>query len=298
MLKGIIKLILNNYNRYPNIIFKLLSAFLQYPIYFLREFLNITKSVISTILSKSYNKSLIIRKINGVSFLFDFDFSPAIPTYFIGTNQISITKTMLKFLKKGDTLIDVGANIGHFSAVGAGLIGKKGEVHSFEPVPSIFNKLLMLQKLNKSYNFYLNNFALGETPGAYELDSILTNSSVVPKFVPTNNRKEKFKVKVKRLDDYFFEKNIKKISLIKIDVEGFEFPVLKGLTRYFETNKGKSPPIIVEIVPRAYPLLGYTLDDLENFMKKYSYLSYTLDGMYRIDFKKFNEITDVLFKQS
>jgi len=73
---------------------------------------------------------------------------------------------------------------------------------------------------------------------------------------------------------------------------------LKGLTRYFETNKGKLPRIIVEIVPRAYPLLGYTLDDLENFMKKYSYLAYTLDGMYRIDFKKFYEITDVLFKQS
>jgi len=189
--------ILNNYDRFSNITVKFVSAFLQYPIFFLREFLNIIKSVISSILSKSYNRSIFNRKIAGVNFLFDFQFSPAVPTYYIGTNQISITKTLLKFLKKGDTFIDVGANIGYFSAVGAGLSGKKGEVHSFEPVPSIFNKLLMLQKLNKSYNLYVNNFALGKTPGTYELVSISTNSSMVPKYVPPKKRKEKFKVKVK-----------------------------------------------------------------------------------------------------
>ncbi|HEC40861.1 hypothetical protein LCGC14_0823950 [marine sediment metagenome] len=203
MFRAITKLILNNYDRFSNITVKFVSAFLQYPIFFLKEFLNIIKSVISSILSKSYNRNIIIRKINGVNFLFDFQFSPAVPTYYIGTNQISITKTLLKFLKKGDTFIDVGANIGYFSAVGAGLIGKKGEVYSFEPVPSIFNKLSILLKLNKNYNFFVNNFALGETPGTYKLDTVSTNSSIVPKYVPPKKRKEKFEVKVKRLDDSY-----------------------------------------------------------------------------------------------
>ena len=89
--------------------------------------------------------------------------------------------------------------------------------------------------------------------------------------------KETFQVKVKRLDDYIFENNLENISLIKIDVEGYEFPVLKGLSNYFHRERSNLPPIIVEITPSALPLLGYTLKDFKIFLDINSYNAYTLN---------------------
>ena len=138
MLKAGFNLIGSKYKRTRNIVLKLLTAFHDYPFFYFKEFLNISKALFTSFLLRSDKSRTIIRKINGVTFVFDFDLFHATPTYFLGTNQISITKTLVKFLKKGDIFIDVGANIGYFSAVGAGLIGKKGEVHCFEPVPHFF----------------------------------------------------------------------------------------------------------------------------------------------------------------
>jgi len=297
MLKAVFKVIGSNYNRTHNIVSKLLSAVHDNPFFYFKEFLNISKSLITSFLLRSNKSRTIIRKINGVKFLFDFDLFHATPTYFLGTNQISITKTLIKFLKKGDIFIDVGANIGYFSAVGAGLVGKKGEVHCFEPVPHFFKRLVILPKINDDYKIFLNYFALGEIPGVYELEMTPSDSSLVPNYVHPKFSKGKFNGEVRRLDEYLFERNIENIALIKIDVEGYEFPVLKGLSRYFEQKKDNLPPIVVEIIPRAYPLLGIELEDLENYMKKFSYYSYTLDGKHRIDFTKFTEIKDVLFIQ-
>ena len=62
-------------------------------------------------------------------------------------------------------------------------------------------------------------------------------------------------VPARRLDSYIGEKGLGRVSLIKIDVEGLEFSVLRGLSGYLE-GTGHRPVIICEIVPYAYPLLG------------------------------------------
>ena len=61
--------------------------------------------------------------------------------------------------------------------------------------------------------------------------------------------------------------------------------------------KKSCPPIIIEIAPKAYPLLGYKIEDLHMFMKKYSYNALSLDERKRIDIRNLVNTTDVLFKQ-
>ena len=61
-----------------------------------------------------------------------------------------------KYLKEGDTFIDIGANVGYISVFAMGLVGKTGSVHSFEPVPQYFNRLKIIKEDNPGYNFYLN----------------------------------------------------------------------------------------------------------------------------------------------
>ena len=74
-------------------------------------------------------------KIQGVVFEFDFDLGPAVTQMYFGTYQPEVFLLMRRFMRPGDTFVDVGANIGYLSALGMGLVGASGEVHSFEPVP-------------------------------------------------------------------------------------------------------------------------------------------------------------------
>ncbi len=107
---------------------------------------------------------------------------------------------------------------------------------------------------------------------------------------------ESFEVKTKRLDKYLEQKNINNVSLIKIDVEGFEYFVLKGLEGYFQKNINR-PPIICEIMPSAYVHLDYTINELYNYMRDYGYQAYSIFNSNRVvDIRSMHEVTDVIFR--
>ncbi len=275
---------------------KRLSSLFNQPKFYIEEFLKLVKSILTPI-----PKYPVVRKINNeINFIFDFQLDPVIRRMYTGIYQLNILKTLKKLLNPGDIFIDVGANIGYMSAFSAGLVGKSGEVHSFEPVPFYFNILSKWVTLNKEYQFFLNNFALGESQGIAKIKiSDVQNlgwNTIVPGWMKPHTIKEIIEINVIRLDDYIFENNIKKVSLIKIDVEGYEFPVLKGLSKFFMKKEKNLPHIIVEINPTACLQLDYKMRDLEVFMSKYHYKAFSLDGSC-IDIKKLEKIMDILFKQ-
>ncbi|UCG55026.1 MAG: FkbM family methyltransferase, partial [Dehalococcoidia bacterium] len=207
---------------------------------------------------------------------------------------------MKKTIKADDTFIDIGANIGYLSCIGAGLVGKRGQVHSFEPTPRYFKRFEEMAKANPDYTIVANNCALGEVPGKAKLD--ITSrpnigwNKMVPNFMQGEPIRDSIEVPVCRLDEYIKEKQLDKISLIKIDVEGFEFPVLKGLQSYFDNNN-HLPVIICEIAPAAYPLLGYTLSQLSSYIAKYKYRAFSV--VYprnRVDITNLSQTTNVVFR--
>ncbi len=281
---------LKNAKSYLKTIKANLRIFAKNPIYYLKEYLRIIGSLFLVIIRKFPNLRInnIIRKVNGVNFNFDFKFGAVIRGMYLRFFSADIVNTMLKYIKKGSTFIDIGANIGYITAIGAGCVGKKGQVHSFEPVPLYFNKLIQLKLINKNYKIYINNFALGERESNAEIYTSRKNpgwNTMISGWIDPDDLKNKIKIKVKRLDKYLFEKKINNISLIKIDVEGFEIPVLKGMTKFFEENKDSLPPIILEVIPSTYSLLGNKLEDLENLLKKFSYIAYSIDEKKKIKIK-------------
>ncbi len=249
-----------------------------------------------------------IKKINGVSFNFDFAYSGEIKRMYFGNYQPIIIETLKKYLKNGDTFIDVGANVGFFTAVAAGLVGKKGQVHSFEPVPEYFQKLVSLAENNSQYDITANQFALGNEEKSNKIyikgRSGVGHNTFFPCFLENaGNGSKTAEVSIRRLDKYIKEKKIKNIKLIKIDVEGFEFPVLKGLKDYFlECKKtGLFPLIICEICPKACAIQGYKLKDLFDYMKEFYYYPFDIINIKKkIDINKIKEdqMFDVLFKFS
>jgi FkbM family methyltransferase len=253
---------------------------------------------INSILSR---RKAIKKKINGVLFEFDLSYAPVIRNMLLGKYEIKVRNVMQKILHPGDTFIDVGANIGYFTAIAAGLVGESGEVHSFEPVPKYFQKLKKLSELNPNYKIRVNNYALGEIEGTSLMDVSATAdiglNTMVVGLMKSENREVSIEIPVKRLDVYIKEYQLKSIALIKIDVEGFEFFVLKGLRNFF-MNTAVLPYIICEITPTAYSLLGSKLSDLFSYMQQHNYYPFdlTTDRVLDYSYVKQQGLINVLFK--
>ena len=96
----------------------------------------------------------------------------------------------------------------------------------------------------------------------------------------TSEEVEKYReINVVRLDNYIERRCLDKIGFIKIDTEGYEYFVLKGLEKYFSSNSNL-PPILCEITPKACSVLGnYTIKDIFDYMARYSYLSVHVDNL-------------------
>jgi len=248
-----------------------------------------------------------VKNIGKIIFDFNFDF-PIGDDYFyqmyFNFYEIATIEFIKKTLKEGDIFLDIGTNIGYVAAVAADLVGKNGEVYAFEPIPLYFESLKRLALNNPKYHIIANQCALGEDNGQTKIDFAkppnIGGSSMASGVLPSSIPRDTIEVPVMRLDDYIEQKKIKKdkIALIKIDVEGFEFPVLKGLRKYFENTKHR-PEIICEITPSAYPLLGASRQELIIYMKQYGYEAYNIMAPWRkVDITKFKEGTNVVFKTS
>lgn len=237
------------------------------------------------------------RRINNVLFEYDLaNYRGTAPMYF-GSYGLLVIDAMKRLLKPGDVFIDVGANIGYLSAIGAGLVGTAGQVHSFEPVPQYFEKLDRLARTNPEYSIFANALALGSHSGTATI--YVTHepgqNTLVPSYKSATEIRHTVEVPVMRLDAYIAAKSIGRVGLIKIDVEGYEFSVLKGLQRYFETHSDR-PPIICEIAPRAYGLNGNALEDLAAYIARFGYTTRDLVDMASpVNVLALDHVEDVLF---
>jgi FkbM family methyltransferase len=259
----------------------------------------LTKVLVKLKANRAIPASPCRKTINGVLFEFDFDLDPAVREMYLGSYQVEVVNLMRKFITRGSRFLDVGANIGYLSAIGLGLVGATGEVHSFEPVPEYCSRLRALASANPAYRLTVNQFALGaEQTSARVSTSRLPNigwATMVPGLMDAQEIKYSVDTEVQRLDCYIEVHNLANISLLKIDCEGYEFPILKGLQGFFETARGL-PPILCEVAPAAYPLSGESLTGLEGYMSRYGYRAFsTIDCKTAIEIKKLEVTTDVVF---
>lgn len=248
----------------------------------------------------------ISRRMGGIVLELDFQRYPslgsggALAEQLFDTYQPETFLCIKQNLKPGDVFFDVGASIGYFSAIGASLVGKKGQVHSFEPSSSAIEYLYSFAARNPEYKILINHCAVGDKSGNFEiyhLDPSSADYSLVPNLYEAKHKKVEGSktVPVIRLDEYIKQRHIEKVDFIKIDVEGYEFPVLKGLEGYFKETPHR-PLIICEVTPLAYPLLGFSLEQLAGYMDQYGYETYSPFTLKKIDITRLDKAEDVLFR--
>lgn len=134
---------------------------------------------------------------------------------------------------KSFTVFDVGANVGAYSLQVRNLLGDDVEIYAFEP------SLVTFQTLGDNLigkKVHLHNFGLSAESGTVTLFSDSANSGLaslskrkLDHFNIHMNQTEQ--VYVRTIDDFCIEKNICKIGLLKVDVEGWEKEVFKGASR-------------------------------------------------------------------
>jgi len=219
-------------------------------------------------------------------FIYDlnFDFSVTkrtIKEKKLGYYEMAIVNLMQEALKPGDTFVDVGANVGYLTAIAMGCVGREGNIHAFEPI-SLYARYIEKYVLqNKLNNIKINQVALSNYEGTAEINvskpPFTGNSGFVR--VPQCDYLYQgvINVPMKRLDLYIDANQItkEKIKLIKIDVEGYEIPVLLGLENYFKSTSHR-PIIICEIRANLYSALGCKLSELISYLSSYGYEAYNI----------------------
>src|SRR3989344_5453898 len=128
----------------------------------------------------------------------------------------NLKKSIVK-IKQGDTIIDVGANVGYHTLLMAKLVGG-GKVYAFEPEPKAFGLLSKNIKQNGYKNVVLINKGLGEKEQV--LDLYLNPKNAAGHSLIKRDNWQKQPVEIIALDD-FLPKNTK-VDFIKVDVEGAE----------------------------------------------------------------------------
>ena len=222
-------------------------------------------------------KGTVIKEIKGVRFPIPFDegLRSARSMYF-DLYEMGVRFSMQRFLRCGDTFIDVGAKIGYISALAAGFVGITGQIHSFEPVAKPFGKLKKFAEINSEYKIFSNQVALSDQQGnapMYIAKEGMGYSTMIRDLLGSMKQLETINVPVGRLDSYIEEHALHTIRIIKIDVDGYEFLVLKGLENFFR-NTRDLPVIICEICPSAVSLSGSSLDELLQYMAQFSYVPF------------------------
>lgn len=146
-------------------------------------------------------------------------------------------------IKSGQTVLDVGANIGLFTLQFAQQVGPAGRVYAFEPGPLSFGLLQANVALNHYRNVVTEHAAVTSFSGETELLVCRTGESDnrIAGYADRGVDREAMPVKCFALDDYFDRG--RRIDLIKLDIQGAEMAALSGMQRIVTEN----PDVILSL---------------------------------------------------
>jgi FkbM family methyltransferase len=191
------------------------------------------------------------------------------------------TKLVMEILKEGDVVVDVGAHIGYYTLIFARCVGEKGKVYAFEPEPINFFILSKNVEVNGYKNVLLFQKAVADFNGRTLLFLDEGTNTGDHRLYPGENRKS-IEVDVVKLDDVIDEK----ISFVKVDVQGVEWRVLKGMRKLIES--GYVDRMLLEYSP--YHIIASNYKEKE-FLKDIRDLGFKIYG-FRIDGKGIKEMND------
>lgn len=191
-----------------------------------------------------------------------------VPGYTIGNYEPEVAAALDEICEEGMTVADIGAHFGYFTLLMGSKVSPGGHVFSFEPSPETCTILRDTVAANNLAGVTVVELAVSDTCGVMPFDSkgcvttgrLLQSDNPAPQTVETTT-----------LDDFAKRSGVRRLDVVKIDVEGAELAVLLGMRHVLASMK---PKLLIELhrhfltvdeINRVYGLLenaGYSLERL------------------------------------
>jgi FkbM family methyltransferase len=188
----------------------------------------------------------------------------------------TLTRFIESTLKPGDMFIDVGAHVGYFTLLAGRQVGPAGTVLSIEP------NLVALEQLRQNVEHsHLGNVHVAHTACGDSYDPVRlylhtdSNSSMASLSAANATSGAAVDVACTTLDDLCQERGLPRAHLVKIDVEGAELSVLRGMERILREVR---PVIVLELEPHLLEGFGATTASILTLLAGYDYRVSPLGG--------------------
>jgi FkbM family methyltransferase len=200
-------------------------------------------------------------------------------------------------INKGDIFIDVGAYVGIFSLLASELVGSEGYVYSFEPIPINYERMTRNIELNKLENIKTYKIGLSDKE-----ETLLIN---VPKQIPAEStlcqnswtelakglKLDKMLINTKMIpfDLFYRNEGLNEINKVKIDVEGAELKVLKGMEKILMNLDDIQ--LFIEVTPPLVKQLGGSIEKLIQLLVYCGFKTvYSFESNLKIDISRVSAV--------
>jgi len=177
------------------------------------------------------------------------------------------TEIVVKALRPGMTFVDVGANVGYYTALAAHLVGPTGAVFAFEPSDYAHPRLTKMVETSGLKSVRIIKRGLADVAGERFLYGAVNEEPCelhTATMVPCDNPQRSL-VRTETLDNVAEQLNIGQIDLMKIDVDGLEPLVLKGASNLIA--RGRISNILMECDEKSFNAMGTSASEIIDYLK-------------------------------
>ena len=161
-----------------------------------------------------------------------------------------VTRLFAELLGEGDVFVDVGAHFGYYTLIASRIVGGNGRVDALEPHPSTHELLEANLELNGARNVRPLAVAAGSQHGVGKLGTSEPSDAARMSLL-ADQGEAATPVRISSLAEILDHADVPRVRLVKIDVEGFEDRVLRGLAPLLE--QGAQPAILLEVHAHLNP---------------------------------------------
>jgi FkbM family methyltransferase len=196
-----------------------------------------------------------------------------------GLYELPVQRALGEALRPGDVFIDIGANVGFFTILGASLVGPSGSVYAFEPLAENAEAVRRNAALNGFDHVVVREEAISDASGEariylteHEGGATLCSTGIVPTDVEGETVVER-----RALDQLIAWGELRPPNVIKLDVEGAELEALRGMN---ETLIRHRPQILYEVDDGDRQVLERRHADVREFLSGLGYHIVPLESSY------------------
>jgi len=186
-----------------------------------------------------------------------------------GVYEAPETDLVTRILRAGDTCIDAGCHVGYYSCLFAKLVGEKGRVFSFDANPHSCRSTRRNLDLSGFFFADVIHTALTDAKGTRAFHISSDDQTGLSSLGPIPSGKETISVSSLPLEEFLNERQIGSIRLLKLDVEGAEEIVVRGLGRFLADHV--IDYILIECFDERLQLLETSTEKVAAILKSAGY---------------------------